>query len=208
MRSVYLQKMILNYWKDEKIRLENKNIVLTQLDEIDIELIHSFTSDYSNLTPFFSTNIRSAEYWRNRYREDGLWNENYGMLKIIDKTDDEIAGITWFFKPPSQHSQLEGYEIAFNMFRPSKRDKRFSGQVLKMVSSYLFATYPVARIQSTTMLDANDSTIDRVAKASGFYYEGTMRKANFVRGKHIDVQLFSLLREESIPLDDLITDTQ
>jgi RimJ/RimL family protein N-acetyltransferase len=45
--------------------------------------------------------------------------------------------------------------------------------------------------------------IERVAQASGFFYEGTMRKANFVRGKHIDVQLFSLLREESVPLDDL-----
>ena len=181
---------------------------MTQLDESDIQLIHSFTSDYNNLTPFFSTSIRSAEYWRKRFSEDGLWNDNYGMLKIIDKSDNNIAGITWFFKPPSQHSQLEGYEIAFNMFQPSKRDKRFSGQVLKILSSYLFATYPVARIQSTTMLDVNDSSIERVAQASGFFYEGTMRKANFVRGKHIDVQLFSLLREESVPLDDLITISQ
>lgn len=189
------------------MRMANENIILSQVEATDINEIHSFTSNYNSITPFYSTKIRTREYWKQRFSLDGLWNDDYGMLKVIDRADNKLSGVTWFFKPPSVHSQLEFYEIAFNIFRTDKREKGFAAQILAMVSSYLFETYPIERVQSTTMLKLDHISIEKVAKASGFFYEGTMRKAIFIRGEHVDIQLFSLLREESPPLSSLISST-
>jgi len=186
------------------MKIITNRFILTQLEIEDINTIHNHTSDYNSLTPFFSTKIKSKIYWEKRFEENGLWDDNYGMLKIIDIEDNKLSGVVWFFKPPSQHSQLEFYEVAFNIFRPEKRNKGFATEALKVVSSYLFDTYPIERVQSTTMLDINNDSIKKVTQSSGFVYEGTIRKAIFIRGKYIDIQLFSLLREESISLDSLI----
>ena len=186
------------------MKLVTEEICLTTLEEEDIQLISSYTNDYKLITPFYSTKIRSKVHWMKRFKETGLWDDNYGMFKIIDLDDNSLSGVIWFFKPPSQHSQLEFYEVAFNIFRPEKRKKGLATQALKLATSYLFHTYSIARIQSTTMLDINDESISKVTKSTGFKYEGTMRNAIFIRGKYVNIQLFSILREESTPLDELI----
>ena len=54
------------------------------------------------------------------------------------------------------------------------------------------------------MIDINDDSVSKIVKATGFNFEGTMRKCIFIRGKYIDIQLFSILREESEPLKKLL----
>ena len=186
------------------MKIITDRIILSQLEISDIDIIHQYTTDYNSLTPFFTTKIKSKTFWKKRFEESGLWDDNYGMFKIIDSADSKFSGVVWFFKPPSQHSQLDFYEVAFNIFKPDKRNKGFASEALKVVSSYLFHTYPIQRVQSTTMLDINNNSIKKVTESTGFVYEGTIRKATFIRGKYIDMQLFSLLREESIALDSII----
>ena len=186
------------------MKLSTKRIKLNQLEIEDIDYIHSYTSDYNNLTPFFSTRIRSKVYWKERYKKDGLWNDDKGMMKIIDREDNQIIGLVWYFKPPSQHSQMDCYEIAFNIFIKEKRSFGFASEALKLLSSYIFETYNIERVQSTTMLDMDDASIERITNSTGYQFEGTIRKISFQRGKFVDVHLFSLLREEHTPLSQLI----
>ena len=184
--------------------LRTERIELSQLEIEDINYIHKFTSNYSNLTPFFSTKIRSKIYWIDKFKKDGLWNDEYGMMKIKNIPDNKIIGLIWFFKPPSQHSQMDCYEIAFNIFIKQYRQTGIAQEAMRVLSSYIFETYNVSRVQSTTMLNLNDESIRRVTKSTGFIFEGTMRKIAFQRGKFVDVHLFSLLREESQKLSELL----
>ena len=186
--------------------LRTDRIELSQLEIEDLNYIHSYTSDYANLTPFFSTKIRSKVYWLDKFKKDGLWSDHYGMMKITNRKEKKIIGLIWFFKPPSQHSQMDCYEIAFNIFVKEYRKSGFAQESMKILSSYIFETFNVARVQSTTMLDLNDESIKRVTESTGFTFEGTMRKIAFQRGEFVDVHLFSLLREESIELSNLLLD--
>ena len=73
--------------------LRTQRIKLSQLEIEDLNYIHSYTSDYSNLTPFFSTKIRSKVYWLEKFKKDGLWSDQYGMMKVIDRNKNKIIGI-------------------------------------------------------------------------------------------------------------------
>ena len=186
------------------MKLKSDLIELDHLTLEDIDYIHEFTKEYSNIAEFSTSRIRSKVHWIDKFNKTGLWDDNYGMLKIIDNEDNQTCGLVWFFRPPSQHSQLDFFEVAFNIFKKSKRKKGLATEALKIVSAYLFDAYNVERIQSTTMLNLDDSSITKVMKSTGFTFEGTLRKAIFIQGKQIDLHIFSLLREESKKLRELV----
>ena len=118
------------------------------------------------------------------------------MLKIIDNNNSKIVGLIWFFKglPYS-----EGCEIAFNIYN-KKQAKGLTVEAINVFSSYLFETYNLNRIQANTVIPKDHPSIRNITSETGYVYEGTMRKAMFIRGKIIDLHLFSLLKEDSKPL--------
>ena len=71
--------------------MANENIILSQVEAADINEIHSFTSNYNSITPFYSTKIRTREYWKQRFSLNGLWNDDYGMLKVIDQITNSLG---------------------------------------------------------------------------------------------------------------------
>jgi len=184
------------------MRLECKSLILRPLEMSDIEKIHSMSSNYSNIAPYFTTKIRSKKYWQKRFEETGLWDDNYGMLMIVDKSEQLDIGVIWFF-----HSlpYAEGYEIGFNFFDPEKKKRNFIAIAMKLFSAYLFETYNINRIQCNTLANLKSENFDKFKKSVGFTYEGTMREAMYVRGKLVDLQLFSILRSECQSLDELIS---
>ena len=185
------------------MKITTSRIVLDHIDSEDIDLIHSYTYDFSNLNQFFSSKIRSKIHWKKRFEENGIWDDSYGMLKIIDKEDNNLIGVIWFFKPYPD-IQMNCYEIAFNIFNVQKRKKGFATEAVQLLTSYLFETYNIQRIQSNTVLDINDLAIKRTIEKIGYSYEGTLRKVFFNRGKYIDMHLFSIMKDESIPLKEQI----
>ena len=56
------------------MKLTYKNIILNQIEEVDLALIHQLVSDYSRITANFTTKIRSAVYWKKKWHENGIWN--------------------------------------------------------------------------------------------------------------------------------------
>ena len=64
-----------------------------------------------------------------------------------------------------------------------------------LLSRYLFETQTIRHLQF--MVAVGNMASKRVAEKSGFTSEGIARKAVFLRGKNVDVEWFSLLREEA-----------
>ncbi|MFO0848834.1 MAG: GNAT family protein [Gemmataceae bacterium] len=60
---------------------------------------------------------------------------------------------------------------------------------------FLFATYPVERLQSR-VFEGNPAS-GRVLEKAGLTYEGTLRKGLKVKGRFRDVRMYSRLREEN-----------
>ena len=183
------------------MRLESRTLLFTQLSIEDLQYIHTFTSDYQSIAPYFTTKIRSQVYWETRFKKTGLWDDDYGMLLITSKSDQEKIGVIWFFR---SLPYAEGYEIGFNFFNPATKDRTHISSAMRIFSAYLFETYNIPRIQCNTLAKLSSENFDKFREEVGFVYEGTMRNAMFIRGELVDLQLFSMLREESRPLGDLL----
>tara|TARA_B100000579_G_scaffold430871_1_gene445009 strand:+ start:984 stop:1535 length:552 start_codon:yes stop_codon:yes gene_type:complete len=183
------------------MNIYSKNLSLSQIDIKDIDEIHSQTSEYKQIGHLFSTKIRSKDYWLKKYKENGLWGDDYGMLKINDMSDGDLIGVIWYFV---SMPYVEGFEIGFNIFNSLKREKGFATEALNIFSSYLFNAYNINRLQCNTYLPINNPSIKTLTEKTGYVYEGSMRKAVYIRGELIDLHLFSLLRENSKKLVELI----
>ncbi len=183
------------------MNIKSDILSLSQISIEDIDQIHSKTSEYNQIGNSFSTKIRSKDYWIKKYNTNGLWDDDFGMLKINDINDNDLIGVIWYFM--SMH-YVEGFEIGFNIFNSSKREKGFAAEALNIFSSYLFSAYNIPRLQCNTYLPIEHPSIKTLTAKTGYSYEGTMRKAVYIRGKLVDLHLFSLLKENSKELVTLL----
>jgi RimJ/RimL family protein N-acetyltransferase len=67
-------------------------------------------------------------------------------------------------------------------------------EALSLFTDYLFQSLKINRVQ-LIIADGNIAS-EKVAQKCGFTYEGTARQAMFQRGRHRDMKLYSLLRDE------------
>jgi len=67
-------------------------------------------------------------------------------------------------------------------------------EALSLFTKYLFATQTINRLK-LSILPGNLAS-KRVAEKCGFKYEGAARGAFFHRGRHQDIEEYSLLRHE------------
>lgn len=68
-------------------------------------------------------------------------------------------------------------------------------EALPLLARYLFETRTLRRLQLTVVV--GNLASKRVAAKCGFTGEGIARKAVFLRGRHVDLEWFSLLREQA-----------
>jgi ribosomal-protein-alanine N-acetyltransferase len=61
---------------------------------------------------------------------------------------------------------------------------------------HLFSSTLVNRLE--IRMDTRNQASEKVAIKCGFQKEGVSRGANFVRGQHVDMNLYALLRGEAL----------
>ena len=103
-----------------------------------------------------------------------------------------MIGDIQYFKPVPYWN---AYEIAYLMFDPSERGKGVMTEATRLLTEYLFKNRLVNRIHLCIHADNRPSR--RVAEKCGFTLEGTMRGVWFQGGRHQDMLMYSLLREEA-----------
>ena len=67
-------------------------------------------------------------------------------------------------------------------------------EALSLCADYLFQSTKIHRVQ--LIIAEGNIASERVAQKCGFTYEGTARQAMFQRGRHQDMKLYALLRNE------------
>jgi ribosomal-protein-alanine N-acetyltransferase len=85
-------------------------------------------------------------------------------------------------------------EIAYIIWRPESRGKGYMAEAVRLFIDYLFDLHNIQRIQ-LTLMPANQAS-RRVAEKCGFKSEGILRQSFFQKGRFVDLELFSLLRDE------------
>ena len=170
--------------------IRGKSIRLRTVRETDLDRLYSLLTDIANRGDFVPLHISAEATFKRQFHETGFWSEHYGRFLIVNATE-EIVGSIWFFK---SIPYFDGVEIGYTMFDPHQRRQGIMTEALSLCVDYLFQSTNIHRVQ--LIIAEGNIASERVAQKCGFTYEGTARQAMFARGRHQDMKLYALLRDE------------
>ena len=180
--------------------LEGKNIVLRLFKEEDLDEFMTLHNNVSERGEFYPISLHSLPAGHKEFQENGWWDEHRGRMLITDK-QGRALGTIFFFKGAQYQ---EGYEVGYTILRRGDRGRGIMSEALPLFSAYLFELKPIERLYLLTARDNIPS--QKVARKAGYQHEGTLPRAFFLRGKHDDCEVFSLLREECPSLKEVNAD--
>jgi ribosomal-protein-alanine N-acetyltransferase len=175
--------------------IETDRLILRPVAEGDADAIFAACSN-PNLTRF-------TLFETHQTRDDALAfvrdyaASNYAQMApdpfaitLKGDTDPRMIGAVGCHWAPAAGPILElGYWVAEHLW-----GRGIAAEAARAVLRYVFATYPVERIQSRVIVGNPASA--RVLEKVGFRYEGTLRSAVFRRERFHDRMRFALLRSE------------
>jgi RimJ/RimL family protein N-acetyltransferase len=127
-----------------------------------------------------------------QFHENSFWDKDEGTLVIV-ALDDKILGHIEFFKTVNY---LDEYELSYQVYSPVHRRKGIATQAVNLMVRYLFETKRMNRIR---LVIHTDNVASRgLAEKCGFQFEGISRGAWFNKGRHQDVAIYAILREDVI----------
>lgn len=127
------------------------------------------------------------------FEEHGFLEERHGLLLIIGPDNEVVGDISYrqVNYGPNQGSQA--YAIGISLVSAA-RGKGYGTEAQCLLTDYLFATYPIARVEAAT--DVTNLPEQRSLEKAGFTREGVMRQAQWRDGARHDLILYSKLRGE------------
>ena len=171
--------------------IRGEHMTLRVVQEHELETLFRDSSDLDNRGEFFPLWLPSEAGFKQDFHRHGFWREDRGRLVMVDQAN-VILGSIWFYQPMRYFDALE---IGYLLFDRGSRNKGYMTEALALLACYLFETRKMRRLQLTVVV--GNLASKRVAEKCGFTSEGIARKAVFLRGQNVDLEWFSLLREEA-----------
>ena len=170
--------------------LSNENIRVRFIEEKDLEEFTHLNNDLDIRGLYLPSDLTSPQKTRQQFKENGLSTKNSETLLIVDN-DDRLPGTIWHFVSVPY---FNAREIGYTLFDVNQRGKGIVTQAVGLLSGYLFSALHVNRLK--IRMDSDNLASEKVAFKCGFKKEGTSRGASYVRGKHVDMHVYAMLREE------------
>jgi RimJ/RimL family protein N-acetyltransferase len=167
-----------------------KNFNIRHVTKTDLGVLSSLINDLTLRGDYLPVNIMSAAKLEQTFNETSLSTEDRETLLIVDKQGEILGTFTHFKSAP----YFNAIEIGYHLFSQSHRRSGVTTEAVGLVTSYLFETKPVNRLE--IRLDVRNIASERVAVKCGYRHEGIARGANFVRGRFVDMSVYALLRHE------------
>jgi [ribosomal protein S5]-alanine N-acetyltransferase len=135
--------------------------------------------------------IHSPVELERKIRDDGMANDGLTRMVIVEQPGNTIIGTIWHSKAvPYFNAREIGYTLLSEC-----RGKGIVTEAVNLLVRYLFNSTLVNRLE--IRMDTRNLASEKVAIKCGFKKEGVSRGANFVRGKHVNMSLYALLRDEA-----------
>ena len=173
--------------------IKAKNILLRPVEEVDLDMLFVLESAaFLQMDNAFFT-MESFYKFKQRFYQTGFWNDDEGISLILDKQGRILGKIEY------RKCNSDALTLYFLLYKEEDRGQGYMGEALPLFASFLFAIKKINRLQ----LDIPDYNTAAIAAAQkgGFSFEGIARQALFQKGRYLDLCVYSLLREESKPVD-------
>lgn len=178
--------------------LVGTKVTVRTVRKADLDRLYDLAADIRDMGARWRRSMVSEIRWGKSLSESGWWEGDEGTLIITDSGDDIVGQVSVFRASPYQNAK----EIGFRIYRPEDWGKGYASEAVALVSSFVFDTQTIDRIQAAVM--HGNVASETVLQKCGFKFEGVMRKAVFHRGENRDMRLYSLVRDECLPLGDIL----
>ncbi|MFZ3001445.1 MAG: GNAT family protein [Undibacterium umbellatum] len=125
-----------------------------------------------------------------KFEDESRSKDQFETFLIIDENEKMIGRVFHFKTVPYFNSR----EIGYGMFVKNLHGKGIMTEAVKLLRDYLFNTLLINRLE--IHMNVNNIASEKVAINCGFLKEGVARGAAFSRGKHSDIAMYALLRDE------------
>lgn len=171
--------------------IRGQQINLRVIREKDLPVVFEHWSDIQNRGDYFPVSLTSEPKFYDEFKQTGFWTDDSGRLLIVDKKDDAILGMIFYFKSVPYFNALE---IGYILFDVDRRGQGLMSEALALLVRFLFETKTIQRLHLTVVV--GNAASKRVAEKCGFKSEGIARRAVLIKGQHLDMEWFSILRDE------------
>ena len=172
--------------------LKGKVISLRPVRETDLDQLREMDIDLDSRGEYWPLSISSEAEFRRGFQETGFWGDSFGRLLLVDSSD-KIIGEIMYFKTVQYLDELE---IAYRLFGKGHWGKGATTEALGLLTRYLFETKNINRVR--LCIDTDNKGSRRVAEKCGYRHEGTQRGAFYHRGRHHDMELYAILKDEAL----------
>lgn len=173
-------------WSGERITL--RPVAVSDLDQLE-----AWERDPDSSGEFNWFGLHASGRRARAFAETGLLTDERGTL-LIQTKEGEIAGNLTYHSVrhgPGEHNR--GFQIGIAL-SPAYRGQGYGVEAQRALAAYLFATYPVERIEAET--DVENIAEQRALARAGFTREGILRRAQWRNGGWHDLVMYSKLRSE------------
>lgn len=170
--------------------LKNEHIEIRHIEERDLDEFIRLNNNFDIRGEYLPCDLSSPQKLRSQFKNDGFSTDNSETLLIVDN-DDALLGIIWHFKSVPY---FNAREIGYTLFDISQRKKGIISNAVELLSTYLFNAFQINRLE--IRMDSDNLASEKVAVKCGYKREGTSRGASYVRGRHVDMHVYAMLREE------------
>ncbi|GHO81821.1 alanine acetyltransferase [Ktedonobacter sp. SOSP1-85] len=175
--------------------LHGKKCYLRTFTQEDLPIFKKMQADPEFLTEynFFGLSGQTSRR-EQRFQENGLIGPKYGALVVMTHKEEIAGDIS--YRQVHGGPTTEG-TYAFNIgiaLLPEHRGKGYGSEAQRLLAEYLFAVFPVRRVDATT--DITNIPEQRALVKAGFTREGVLRQVQWRMGDWHDMVVYSKLRGE------------
>jgi ribosomal-protein-alanine N-acetyltransferase len=172
--------------------IKGSNFVIRHIVTSDLSVLIPLLNDPDVRGEYLPSAIQSPVELEKKIQADGMANDNLVRLLIVEQQSNSVIGTIWHSRAvPYFNAREIGYTLA-NEYR----GQGIGTEAVRLLVRHLFSSTLVNRLE--IRMDTRNQASEKVAIKCGFQKEGVSRGANFVRGQHVDMNLYALLRGEAL----------
>jgi RimJ/RimL family protein N-acetyltransferase len=175
--------------------LQDETICLRPLSRADLPLFETWANDLQFDSEYNSFGLSRPDRLAAGFDSWEGYLSTYSGMLVITLLDDTVIGNVSYH--PQRYGPNEA-STAYNIGISIHADYRYHGygtQAQMLLTEYLFATYPVQRVEAST--DITNRAEQRSLEKAGFTRDGILRQAQWRNGGWHDLVVYSKLRGEA-----------
>jgi RimJ/RimL family protein N-acetyltransferase len=169
------------------------NIRLRPVLRSDIPLLDAWTNDVEAIGAYNMFGLSPTTGVDEEFAKHGFLAEHHGQLMIVGPDEDVLGSISYREVMYGPNIGSRAYAIGISLVADA-RGKGYGTEAQRLMTAYLFATYPIMRVEAST--DVTNLAEQRSLEKAGFVREGVQRQAQWRDGARHDLVLYSKLRGE------------